>query len=119
MYKSVRFIPIDTSGKAHNKKGGKAAPPSVTINSSAFTLNNRALIELSNVFGGMGFALQLFVSECGDYVGFGVKASTKELTGQQKSITSREAYELLNLCGSSKCTVGLTLENGVLVGKVN
>ena len=93
-------------------------PPSVTIKGNLFTLNNRALMDLSNVWGGMGFAIQLFVSECGDFVGFAPKSSDKTLTGQPKTVSSVEAIERLGVSRVDTPRIELKLENNILVGKV-
>lgn len=116
----MKLIPIDTSKKAHNPTGAKATPPKVSINVTTFTLNNNAILELSKIWGSLDFSLQLFVSECGDYIGIGARESITEKTGLPKSISSREAKDRLNLQPVfGRHEILLTIDDGVLVGKVN
>ena len=116
----MKMIPIDTSKRTHNPAGGKPKPPGVSINGSIFTLNNMAVIELSKLWGGVDFSLQLYVSECGDYVGFGARKSVNVTTGFKKTVTSGEARERLNLPRTlSRFQVSLKLEKDILIGKVN
>lgn len=113
----MKLIPIETS-KTHNT-GRKAAPAGVSVNGNTFALNNLAIMELSKIWGGMGFALQIYVSECGNYVAFSPKQSEVELTGQPKAIVSGLARERLNFTDFRKSDIVLHLDNDVLVGKVN
>ena len=76
-------------------------------------------MELSKIWGGMGFALKVYVSECGDYVAFGPKESDVDLTGQPKAVVSGLAREKLNFTEYRKSDIVLHLDNDVLVGKVN
>lgn len=114
----MNFIPIETKS-VHNPKGGEAQPPFVSVALHTFTLNNNAIIELSKVWGGMDFSLQIFVSECGDYVAFGARKPKRPITGFPKSISSKEAKTRLNFNSVGRSRVNLELKDGMLVGKVN
>ncbi|MCY9864968.1 hypothetical protein OTK49_20850 [Vibrio coralliirubri] len=93
----MKLIPINNDENCHNKDGKSPEPPAVTINGTKFSLNNAAAIGLARIFGGSDYGIQLYVSECLDYVGFGVKPSDKVLSAPVKSVSSRKVKDMLNL----------------------
>ena len=117
----MKFIPIEIpEKKLGNPRGGKPQEAKVSVYCYAFSLNNKAMIELAKIWGGPEFSIRLFVSECGDYVGIGAAEPKPGLTGVPKSVTSKEAYKRLNfgrLVG--RHDVFLKGEGNLLVGKVN
>ena len=113
----MKLIPIENDVKPHNQKGRTPEPPTVSINGATFSLNNTASIALARIHGGSDYAIQLYVSECLGFVGFGVKPSDKVLSSPVKSITSRKVKDMLNLrFGVLK--FNLVDHDGVLVADV-
>lgn len=116
----MKFNKIITDEKAHNKTGGKLQPAKAIVTTNTFTLNSMALVELAEIHGGDNFALELYVSECCNYVAFGTKPQEKKLMSTPKTISSAEAMKMLNFDRPwGKRHIFLTVKDNLLVGCVN
>jgi hypothetical protein len=112
----MKFIPVTVP---HEKKYvPKAKPPGVTIRSGVFTLNNRAIILLSEIYGGIGFTLQLYLSECENYIAFSPKKPMQEITGISKSVSSSPTYNKISRPPFNAIHVELERQGELLVGKL-
>ncbi|MCY9874037.1 hypothetical protein [Vibrio barjaei] len=116
---NINWVEIDTSMRTGNTKGITAKPPTVSVNGSTFTMNNRAIIALTDIHGSHDFSLRLFISDCGNHIGVKPKKPEFEKTGINKSITSREARLMLNAeQRTGPIKVLLTPHDDMLIGSI-
>ncbi len=111
-----KLIETDVDGR-HDNRPKKPETMFASLNGNTFTLNNLAVNELCDIWGGTDYGINLYISECKNFIAFGVKEQTRETSSLVKTISSKQALDELEIYGKHR--IELKVEEGMLVGDVS